>query len=172
MEMQPEEAIIWRGHPSARSSWPFFLQWGVIALLPVAFAGIFRANGHTMGMAYWKWLVLSLGLLALVLVIDFFRRASVDYTLTTQRIRVRRGILSRSEQSAAIQRVQNVGIHQRLLDRMLGIGTVSFETAATESDTATFRFAGVAKPRELMLRFETYLGQASGVKPLPEPPGQ
>lgn len=165
MEMHEREAMLWRGHPSARSSWPFFLQWGIIALLPVSFAGIFRANGHGTGMAYWKWVVLSVGLLLLVVVVDVLRRAATDYMLTTHRIRIRRGILSRREQSAPIARVQNVGSQQGLLERMLGIGTVEFETAATESDAASFRFAGVARPRQLMERFDTYLAELRKAAP-------
>ncbi len=159
MEMHEGERLIWRGHPSVRSSVAFYLKWGLLALLPVAFAGIFKANGHGTGMAYWKWIVVSLALLALVVVADVLRRAGVDYVLTTQRIRIRRGILSRREQSTLIERVQNVNTDQRLIDRILGIGAVEFETAGTDSSGASFRFAGVADPHGLVAKFESYLAQ-------------
>jgi len=174
MEMHDDEQLIWRGHPSARSSIAFYLKWGVLALLPVALAGIFKANGRGTGMDYWKWVVLSLCLLAVVVIADVLRRAGVDYVLTTQRIRIRRGILSRREQSTLIERVQNVNTDQRLIDRILRIGAVEFETAGTEAAGATFRFAGVSDPHGLVARFEGYLAQlrklaASGQPEAPAP---
>jgi uncharacterized membrane protein YdbT with pleckstrin-like domain len=95
----------------------------------------------------------------MVVVADILRRAGVDYVLTTHRIRIRRGILSRREQSTRIDRVQNINTDQRLLDRILGIGAVEFETAGTEARWATFRFAGVADPHGLVAKLEVYLAQ-------------
>lgn len=157
MEMHESEQLIWRGHPSARGSIGWYLKWGFLALLPVIIAGIFKANDRGTGMAYWKWVVLSLVLLALVVVIDVLRRAAIDYVVTNQRIRIRRGILSRREQSTLIERVQNVNTSQSLLERLLGVGTVDFDTAGTEAKEASFRFAGVANPHDLVRRFESHL---------------
>ena len=157
VEMHEGEQVIWRGHPSARSSVGFYLKWGLLALLPVILAGVTRANGHSTGIDYWLWLVISLALLALVVAADILRRAGVDYVLTTQRIRIRRGILSRREQSTRVERVQNLNTDQGILDRALGIGTVEFETAGTDASGASFRFEKVADPQGLAERFESYL---------------
>jgi uncharacterized membrane protein YdbT with pleckstrin-like domain len=159
MEMHEGEQLIWRGHPAARSAIGFYLKWGLLALLPVAFAGVVKANGEGTGLPYWMWITLSLLLLGMVVAADILRRAGVDYVLTTHRIRIRRGILSRREQSTRIDRVQNINTNQRLLDRILGIGAVEFETAGTEAQGATFRFAGVADPHGLVAKLETYLAQ-------------
>ena len=94
--------MIWRGHPAARAYVGWYLQWGTIALLPVIFAGLMRVADKGIGMAYWKWLALSLVLLGLVIVFDLLRRAAIDYVVTDQRLRIRRGILSRREQSTVI----------------------------------------------------------------------
>lgn len=157
MEMHVNEQLIWRGHPSARGSIGWYLKWGFLALLPVCIAGIFEANDRGTGMDYWKWIVLSLVLLAFVVVIDVLRRAAIDYVVTNQRIRIRRGILSRREQSTLIERVQNVNTSQSLLERLLGVGTVDFDTAGTEAKEASFRFTGVANPHDLVRRFESHL---------------
>ena len=120
-------------------------------------AGIFRANDRGTGIAYWKWTVISIGLLALVVVIDILRRASIDYVVTNQRIRIRRGILSRREQSTLVERVQNINTSQSLIDRLLAVGAVDFDTAGTEAKEASFRFVGVASPHDLVRRFEAHL---------------
>jgi uncharacterized membrane protein YdbT with pleckstrin-like domain len=157
MEMHENEQLIWRGHPSARGSIGWYLKWGFLALLPVIIAGIFKANDQGTGIAYWKWVLLSIGLLVLVVVVDVLRRAAVDYVVTNQRIRIRRGILSRREQSTLIERVQNINTSQRLIERLLGVGTVDFDTAGTEAQEASFRFTGVASPHDLVRRFEAHL---------------
>ena len=157
MEMQENEQLIWRGHPSARSSIAWYLKWGFLAILPAAIAGIFKANDRGTGIAYWKWTVIALGLLALVAVIDILRRAAIDYVVTNQRIRIRRGILSRREQSTLIERIQNINTTQSLIDRLLSVGAIDFDTAGTEAKEASFRFVGVANPHDLVRRFESHL---------------
>jgi uncharacterized membrane protein YdbT with pleckstrin-like domain len=157
MEMHDNEQLIWRGHPSARSSIAFLLKWGFFALLPVAIAGIFKANDRGTGLGYWWWVAISVALLVLVVIADILRRAAVDYVLTTQRIRIRRGIISRREQSTVIGRVQSLNTNQGVLDRLLGIGSIDFETAGTEAQSASFSFRGVGDPHGLAAKFENYL---------------
>lgn len=166
VELNEHERLIWRGHPSARSSLAYFAKWGVLALVPVSLAGLLRLDDRGTGMAYWKWVVLSLVLFVLVVGLDTVRRALVDYVVTDQRIRVRRGVLSRREQSAAIDRVQNINTSQRLLERMLGIGQIEFDTAGTESSQSSLVFSGVARPGELVRRFEGHVARLR-----PPPPG-
>lgn len=159
MELHDQEELIWRGHPSARSSIAFYIKWGFLALLPAIVTGILRLNDRGTGFAYWKWVAISLGLLFIVVVIDVVRRAGVDYVVTNQRIRIRRGLLSRREQSTLIERVQNINTSQRLLDRLLSIGAIDFDTAGTEATQASFRFNGVADPHGLVRRFEAHLAE-------------
>lgn len=157
MELHENEQLLWRGHPSARSSVVFYLKWGFLAILPVSIAGLMKLADRGTGFDYWVWVLISIGLLVLVAIVDVLRRAAVDYVVTTQRIRIRRGILSRREQSTLIERIQNVNTSQSLLERLLGIGAIDFDTAGTEAKEASFRFAGIANPHELVHRFEAHL---------------
>ncbi len=156
MELHPNEQLIWRGHPAARAYLTWYLQWGFIALLPLVVTSIMKSQDKGIGMAYWKWVVLSLVLLGLVIAFDLLRRAAIDYVVTTQRIRIRRGILSRREQSTVIEKVQNVNTNQRLIDRLLNVGAVDFDTAGTEVNESSFRFTGIARPHDLVARMEQH----------------
>ncbi len=162
MELHEGEQLIWRGHPAARSHLWWLTKWGAIALAPVSFAGIMRLNDRGVGMAYWKWVALSVLLLLVVIIIDVVRRALTDYIVTTQRIRIRRGVLNRQEQSTVIEKVQNINTNQSLGQRLLGIGEIDFDTAGTEASDASFRFTGVAKPGAIVRRLEA---QRVGVAP-------
>ena len=68
--------------------------------------------------------------------------------MTTQRLYIRRGILSKREQQTRIDRVQNVTLTSGCRDRILRAGTVDFDTAG--SDDSEFRFVGIASPSRVV----------------------
>lgn len=150
MELVHDEKILWQGRPSWRSQLSFFLLWVPVALLPVIIAGALRANDVGTGLPYWQWLLLSLVLVVLVVAYDFLRRYATYYVVSNQRLRVRQGILSRREQTARFERVQNVSISQTLLDRMFKVGAVQFDTAGTDTSDSNLNFRGISDPQELV----------------------
>jgi uncharacterized membrane protein YdbT with pleckstrin-like domain len=85
---------------------------------------------------------------ALVFLAGLFRRIATVYTITNQRLRIKRGILSKRIQQTRIDRVQNVNTEQSVIDRVLRVGTVDFDTAGT--DDSDFTFAGVSSPSRVV----------------------
>lgn len=150
MELVNDERILWQGRPSWRSQLSFYVVAIPLALLPAIIAGLLRANDTGTGLDYWQWSMISLVLVVLVIVYDFLRRYATFYVVSDQRLRVRQGILSRREQTARFERVQNVSISQSLVDRMLKVGAVEFDTAGTDQSDSNFRFRGIADPQNLV----------------------
>lgn len=150
MELVHDERVLWQGRPSWRSQLSFFIVWIPLALLPAIIAGVLRAGDRGTGLSYGTWILLSLLLVVLVVGYDFLRRYGTYYMVSDQRLRVRRGILSRREQTARFERVQNVSISQSLLDRMLKVGAVEFDTAGTDQGDSSFRFSGISDPQRLV----------------------
>jgi uncharacterized membrane protein YdbT with pleckstrin-like domain len=68
--------------------------------------------------------------------------------VSTQRLYIRRGLLSKHMQQTRIDRVQNVNTAQSLRERLLRVGTVDFDTAGT--DDSEFRFVGIADPSDVV----------------------
>ncbi len=92
--------------------------------------------------------VAVLVVLALMILIGLIKRITTTYTITNQRLRIRRGIIARKVQQTRLERVQNVNTEQSPLERVLQVGTVDFDTAGTtDSD---FSFRGVAQPEKVM----------------------
>ncbi len=85
---------------------------------------------------------------ALLILVGFIRRVATVYTITNQRLRIKRGILSKRIQQTRIDRVQNVNTEQSVIDRLLRVGTVDFDTAGT--DDSDFTFAGVSSPSRVV----------------------
>ena len=77
--------------------------------------------------------------------------------MTTRRIRIRTGILSRHTQSTSIARLQGIDVDQSLLARALAIGDVDFDTAGTDERAGDFKFVGVTNPYELARQVEARL---------------
>ena len=66
---------------------------------------------------------------AIAFLVGMVRRIFVRFTITDQRLRIQRGIISRAVQQTRIDRVQNVNTRQSPVERMLRVGTVDFDTA-------------------------------------------
>jgi len=141
MSTQRSETVFYSGHPSWRSMLDFHLVGLVLAAAGGAIARL--ATGHW-GLA----IAVFAGILALSLLVGFIRRVATHYTITDRRLHIRRGILSKTEQFTTIDRVQNVLTHQSILERLLRIGTVDFDTAAT--DDSDFRFEGISMPKRVV----------------------
>lgn len=170
METGPGEHVIFEGHPSWRSILGFYLK----GLLIVAVAGVVT---YLIDSGYVAPVVAVI--LVLVLLIGFIKRVATTYTITNQRLQIRRGIIARKVQQARLDRVQNVNTNQSVLDRVLQVGSVDFDTAGTtDSD---FAFRGVGQPEKVMASVDqaqrehaadrTGLGgQAQQAAPPAEPP--
>jgi uncharacterized membrane protein YdbT with pleckstrin-like domain len=72
------------------------------------------------------------------------RRIATKYLITTQRLRISKGILRKKVQETRLERVQNVNYEQGVIDRIFRVGTVDFDTAGT--DDSEFRFEWVNNP--------------------------
>jgi uncharacterized membrane protein YdbT with pleckstrin-like domain len=141
------EQELWRGRPSWRSMLAFYLSRGLAALLPGVVGQVLNSTGHLSGRwTVYLWLA-TLVLVLLVLLVGWLKRVDTLYLVTSKRIHIRQGILSKRDQSTTHERIQNVNTSQGMLDRMLGIGNVDFDTAGT--DDFDFTFAGVRDPAGL-----------------------
>jgi uncharacterized membrane protein YdbT with pleckstrin-like domain len=140
VDLETGEQLIFEGHPSWRSILGFYLQGLVVAALAGAIAYV--ASGGGLAAA-----VVAV-MLVVVLIAGYLKRLFTTYTITSHRLHIRRGIVARAEQQTQINRVQNVNTHQSILQRVLVIGDVDFDTAA--GDDYDFEFAGVASPQEVV----------------------
>ena len=140
MDLHPGEEIVFEGRPVWRSILSFYLTGLVGAAVVGVIVGI--AVSATAGVLAW------LVLFALVVLVGFIRRVETRYTITNQRLRIQKGILSKSVQQTRIERVQNVNTNQTFVSRLLRVGTVDFDTAGT--DDSDFTFVGVGSPHRVV----------------------
>ncbi len=113
---------------------------GVIAGLASAVA-----SGHVQV----GWVIVAVvAVCAAVAITGLLRRRSTTYTITNQRLTIQMGLLSRELHETQLARVQNVTTRQSALERVLGVGTVEFDTAGEAG--FDFAFSGVTDPRAIV----------------------
>ena len=159
MDLSPGETMIFEGHPSWRSILGFYF-WGLLAVAAAVAIGVLAAStgaGVAAGAA----------VLVIVLIWGWLRRWATRYAITTRRLHIRRGILSRNIEETRLDRVQDVKIHQGIGARILRIGTVDFDTSAESG--AGFRFVGVASPDFIVRQVDRVIHEADA-PPLPADP--
>ena len=96
--------------------------------------------------------------IAATVVIGFIKRWATTYTITSRRLNIKRGIISREIQETRLERVQDVNYSQSVYQRVMQIGDVDFNTAASGGDY-DFIFYGVADPQDVVHKVD----QATGV---------
>jgi membrane protein YdbS with pleckstrin-like domain len=142
LELHDNEHVIFDGHPSWRGTLSFYARGILGAAAGGAVAALVTAVGSGFSLA--TTLVVFVVLAALVILGGFLWRLTTTYTITNQRLTIRRGVLSRHLQQTRVERVQNVNVDQTLVDRIMRVGAVDFDTAGTDDSDFTFR--GVANP--------------------------
>ena len=140
MDLHPGEEIVFEGHPSWRALLLFYLSGVAIAAVALVIGVL--ASGWALGV------VLGVVTMAFLVLAGFVKRMATRYVISTERLHIRRGLLSKSTQETRVQRVQNVNTAQTLFQRVMRIGTVEFDTAGT--DDSEFRFVGVADPADVV----------------------
>jgi uncharacterized membrane protein YdbT with pleckstrin-like domain len=151
MDLHPGERVVFEGHRSWRSVIGFYAL-GIVAVTALGvLVGI--AAGTVPGVV-----VVVVGM-PLVHIVGLLKGMETRYVVTTERLRIRRGLLAKRVQQTQLDRVQNVNTSQSLLERILAVGTVDFDTAG--SDDSEFAFVGIADPEGVMAAVEAARREAA-----------
>jgi uncharacterized membrane protein YdbT with pleckstrin-like domain len=158
MDLHPGEQIVFDGRPIWRSILSFYIT-GLIGSIVIGII-VALVVSTTVGV------IVFLVLFGLDVLVGFIRRISTRYTITTQRLRIERGLLSKHVQQTRIDRVQNVNTSQTFVSRILRVGSVDFDTAGT--DDSDFTFTGVGNPHAVVEAVDRAQREAAAAGPRPD----
>ena len=150
-KLGPGERVLFEGHPSWRSIVDFYLKGIAITALiclVVAFGTGLIGDETNDGLV----VLIAIAGVGITVLAGFVKRVATSYTITNRRLHIKKGIVSRTIQETRLERVQNVNTSQSVVQRVLQIGDVDFDTAA--GDDYNFIFAGVADPSEVVERVD------------------
>ena len=167
-----QEIVFFRGHPSWRSALDFHAKGFAVAVIAGALAGAVTAiaSGHVMA----EWIiVVVLVILAGVLLAGLISRTRTTYMITSERLTIHRGLLSRDTRQTRLDRVQNVNARQSMLERIRLHLSGDFQPSGNHAHGGPCAQSPVS-PRQRPLGFDGSGPQAGGraklaglVRPLP-----
>jgi membrane protein YdbS with pleckstrin-like domain len=138
-----EENVLWQGRTSWKDTLPVWILWGLGSLALLWVWWRFRADVSTHWLLYTVSVVILGSGLAL-LTRYAWRIYGTRYRLTTQRLFIERGILSRTTEQTELVRVDDVRTRQSILDRLFGLGDV--EIVSSDTTQPKVLLAGIAEP--------------------------
>lgn len=125
------EKDLWHGRESWKSLYPPLVLWALVTIAALFGVGYFSDG--------WQPLYITFGVMVLLLLVLLvrtgYRILSTSYRITTQRLFLRRGIISQTVDQTELLRVDDVQMKRSLLDRLLGTGNVQvISSDRTDSD--------------------------------------
>ena len=152
------EEVYYEGSPLIRGSFGRVFLHGLVGILIIsliylipATAPAFLRNG---------WFRLSLVLIGLiVLLVPIVSVKRLRYRISNYRIDFESGLLSKNIDTIELWHVEDIKFHQSLLDRIMGVGTIS--VMSHDAATPKLILHSVPKAREL---FETLKQRVIAVK--------
>ena len=146
MEMMGDERTIWEGRPTWRAMLSFHIKW--IGLTLILFAILIGVDSIAVNVPTSAIAAVLLVGVAITILAGWIMRFFTQYTITTKRLHIRRGVLSKTESSTNVDRIQNITVTQSPVDRIMKVGTIDFDTAG-EAASDRFSFVGVNNPQNL-----------------------
>ena len=126
------EEVIEHKHPH----WKMLIVPVLAFLVTVGLASYLAALIRNQSWAPWGWLVLGVLGLAVVVwltIVPLIRWRTTHFVVTTRRVLVREGVISRQGIDIPMSRINSVRFRHNLLERMLGCGTLVIESASDEA---------------------------------------
>ena len=121
--------LIYAGHPSLLMYWRSVA--GSLGLMAGAwYAGRWENGGWWLAAGWLSgglWLALTL-----------LRRSSVEYRVTTRRVEVQRGLVSKSSQEIRIPDIRAINVRKTGFSGLLGVGDLSFSSASGGEEDVNF----------------------------------
>jgi uncharacterized membrane protein YdbT with pleckstrin-like domain len=136
--LHPAEISLWKGHTS---QWVYFWTYAACVILAAAalagipFTGGLSAIGLVIPVVWW--------------LIRWWTNRTTTYELTSQRLRITRGILNRRLDELELYRVKDYVMVQPLFLRLLGLGDITLTSSDVSTPTVAIRaIANVEAVRE------------------------
>lgn len=141
------EKDVWEGRASWRAFYGTWLLW--LAIVIVLLILVYRSTEPSeskWNLRYVSWLVAAASAVALF-VRQFLVIYGHHYRLTTQRLFVNRGILSRVTDQLELVRVEDVRLRQGIIDRLVNTGSV--EISSSDQTDQDLTLDSVADPAQV-----------------------
>jgi membrane protein YdbS with pleckstrin-like domain len=152
---EPEQDL-WSGRFSGRAHAHRWILWAIwVGALGVAYVKFPPSGQHALWLRYGYLAAAVLPLIAIFFA-TLSLKASVRYRLTTHRLFKETGILSRDVNEVELVRVDDVSVHQNVIQRLFNVGTVTV-IAPHDQTEPRLEMVGIENPIEVKEQIRTYV---------------
>jgi membrane protein YdbS with pleckstrin-like domain len=142
-----DERVVGRVHPH----WKVLILpvlWVVVAAVAVAAVWVLLPGWYLVA----RWVLTGLALAALIPLAlrPWLVWVTTVYVLTNERVITRRGVFARTGRDIPLGRVNDVSFSHGLIDRMLGCGTLTIESAGERGQVVLNDIPGVERIQSLL----------------------
>lgn len=131
-----EETTIWQGHPSQILNLHIFLLCGLAVAGLLTAATVYR---ESLGVP-WAYIVGGLAIIPFLFAfVKWLQVKFQRYELTTERLRMRRGIFSRTTDEIELYRVKDYVLREPLSLRLWGVGDIALTTTDDANPSVLLR---------------------------------
>jgi uncharacterized membrane protein YdbT with pleckstrin-like domain len=131
-----EETTVWQGHPSQILNLHIFLLCGLVAAGLVVIAYVFRQN---LGVPT-VYIVGGAAIIPLLFALGKWLQVKFQrYELTSERLRLRCGVLSRKTDEIELYRVKDYVLHEPFMLRLWGLGDIVLTTTDDANPSVLLR---------------------------------
>ena len=148
------EETLWQGGPSAR-----VLIGRVLLIVILAVIGSVATEMLQGGGIGWAITAGVVVILLIATAVKYVQLRGTQYTITSQRVIIERGILSKSVEEIDLRYVEDTRFFQSFMERMLGIGNVTL--VSSDKTTPTFVLFHILDPRATRELVRTHAYQIS-----------
>ena len=139
-----DEIVFYEGSPLLRGELGLVLLWFAVGLAVAAIPVIWEASAEY-GAPWWSWGLILVGLLLMFVPALWVKRHR--YRVTNYRIDYEFGLLSTNIDTLELWHVNDIRMHQSLVDRVFGVGTILVD--ADDRSTPHLELRSLARPRTL-----------------------
>jgi uncharacterized membrane protein YdbT with pleckstrin-like domain len=147
---------------------PILLTFVIVAVLLVG--EVLIPSGHWSAIERLVLAVVAVALLMWWLMYPILRWRTTVYELTTKRMRLRDGIITRNGRDIPLSRITDVSFRKGLLDRMLGCGTLVVESAGEHGELTLTEIPHVERVSSTL--FQLVENERAGDDQPPPAPGR
>jgi membrane protein YdbS with pleckstrin-like domain len=139
------EKVYYEGSPLVRGNIGSLLLFFLLAVLFIAGPVIYR---YSQGEWMTWWVNLAMVVIGIILLVaPVIWARTIRYRISNYRIDYERGLLSKTIDTTELWHVDDIRFHQSLIERILGVGTITI--FASDQTSASLPLRGLPKPREI-----------------------
>ena len=134
------ENVLARGERVERDLHPHWLTvvvptvLGLLLAAACVLAAVFTPDDETGNRIQWVAIIVLLVIAVPAVVVPYLRWRTTHYVITSHRVMVRRGILTKNGKDITLSKITDVSFEQTLLDRIIRSGSLHIESAGDSPD--------------------------------------